>query len=76
MATTVHTWVTRAHCPGCDQFLWTNPGSGSVICGCGASEIQEDVVITGDVVTDEVVFAQAVADDLNVSVEDLELLEG
>jgi len=72
----VHTWVTRAYCPECDQFLWTNPGSDSVICGCGASEIHEDVVITGDAVADEVVFAQAVADDLNVSVEDLELLEG
>ena len=76
MATVLHTWVTRVYCSGCESYCWTNPGSGSVICLCGGAHIQDDQIISGDTVTDDAAFRQAVADDLGVDVADLELLEG
>jgi hypothetical protein len=75
MVTVLHRWVTRVYCPGCETFSWTNPGAGSVLCLCGVSEIRDDVVVSGDPVTDETAFAQAVADDLQIDVADLLLQE-
>lgn len=71
-----HTWITRVHCSECDQCSWTNPGSASVVCRCGTSAIHDDVLVTGEVVTDEEMFKQAVADDLGSAVEDLTLVQG
>lgn len=76
MATVLHTWVTRVYCPECESYSWTNPGSGSVICACSSASIIENVIMSGDAVTDESAFRSAVAADLGVDEADLELLEG
>jgi len=60
-----HTWVTRAYCPGCGDHLWTTPGSGRIFCTCGGAEIRDDVVITGEEVSDDALFLQVVRDDLH-----------
>ena len=70
-----HIWVTRAHCSGCGDYLWTNPGSGSIACSCDGAFIDDDVVVTGDGVTDDAIFKTAVAADLNVAEEDLTLVK-
>jgi hypothetical protein len=75
---TIHRWVTRAKCPNpecCRAYIWSNPGSGSVVCGCGSSRIYKDVVLAGDPVTDEEEWVQAVANDLTVPLEDLVVRE-
>ena len=67
-----HTWVTRAHCPECDQTFWTNPGSPNVYCSCGASGIVGDVLVgNAEDITDEDFFLQEVKDDLHT--DDVEL---
>ncbi len=60
------------------MYSWTNPGAGSIGCcvHCALALIQDNVIIVGDVVTDEEAFKQAVADDLGVAVEDLTLVQG
>ena len=74
--TITHTWVTRGHCGACGQYSWTNPGSVNVTCRCGASRIENDVLVTGEAVTDEAVFRAAVCADIQVSDADLELVQG
>ena len=73
MATTTHTWVTRAHCSECDTYLWTNPGSPSVLCRCGTASIIDNVIVVGDEVTSDYTFRQAVLADLNIPSADLDL---
>ena len=57
-------WTERAKCNGCQQYIWSNPGSGSVICSCGTGEIQNHVRISGDIVVNEVDFEQWGSADL------------
>jgi hypothetical protein len=73
MATVIHTWVTRAFCPSCETYFWTNPGSGSVLCACGASHIHENVILSGDAVVDTAAFKAAVAHELDIDIADLSL---
>lgn len=68
-----HTWVARDRC-NCG-FLWTTPGSPGVVCVCGATEIAGNATVCGGGVSfTEAEFKQAVADDLGVPVENIELL--
>jgi hypothetical protein len=73
MTTVLHTWITRVYCPSCDSYSWTTPGSPSVLCACMASEIADDVIVRGEEVVDTTAFKQAVADELNVDIDDLGL---
>jgi len=70
-----HIWTTRAKCPSTGYF-WTNPGSPSIICSCGGHSIIDDVLISGEAVTDEVAFRAAVCADINISDADLDLRQG
>jgi hypothetical protein len=67
-----HEWVVRAKCT-CG-YIWTNPGSSSVVCKCGQTKIENGILTGGDVVTDEVEFKQAVADDIATAVVNLILI--
>jgi len=71
----VHVWVTRALCPSTGYF-WTNPGSPSIICSCGGHRIVDDVVLSGEPVTDEAEFRAAVCADISVADADLDLRQG
>jgi len=71
----IHVWVTRARCPSTGYF-WTNPGGCSIICSCGGHSILDDVVISGDPVTDEDAFRAAVCEDIHVEDADLDLRAG
>ena len=69
----VHEWVTRARCPDCLQYLWTNPGSPNVICSCGSTMIIADVIVSGEAVTSAHDFRDAVIADTGIPSEDLTL---
>jgi hypothetical protein len=62
VGTITHRWVTRGHCD-CGYF-WTTPGTMSIRCCCGQGWIDNNVLVSGDTVTDETAFVQAVAADL------------
>jgi len=61
----IHYWKTRAMCGECG-YIWTNPGSGSIICLCGGAHIANDVIIAGDQVESDSDFNDAVADCLGL----------
>jgi soluble P-type ATPase len=67
-------WVTRAQCQ-CGAFLWTNPGSGSVVCSCHIGEIVNHSIKVGLPVGDERAFLVAVAEDLGVETEEVVLTQ-
>lgn len=70
-----HTWVVRTKCV-CG-YIWTTPGSPSVVCICVATEILDNIVIRGGAdVMNEDEFKQAVADDINVIFDELALVQG
>jgi len=69
----LHTWVARARC-ACGAFLWTTPGSGSVVCACGASEIVDNVVHGTVQAHDDADFRVAVAAEVGVDDADLMLV--
>ena len=71
-----HIWVTRVYCPGCDQYSWSNPGSGTVLCRCTGAEIRHDVIIRGQEVIDEVAFRAAVVMETGIPNELLDLRQG
>lgn len=69
----LHEWTVRAKCE-CG-YLWTNPGSTSVVCCCGQSSIIDGVLAgNAQVVTDDTKFKQAVADDISCTLDELMLL--
>lgn len=68
-----YAWVARAQC-GCG-YLWTTPGSPSVVCACGAAAIVDDVVVAGNPVTDDDAFTAAVTADLGLAVGGLALVQ-
>ncbi len=68
-----HQWVTRAKCT-CG-YIWTTPGAPNVVCSCGNSEIANDVILSGDAVTDEEEFKQSVANDLAIDISELILMK-
>lgn len=69
-----HEWVVRGRCE-CG-YLWTTPGSPSVVCACGHCAIVDNVP-SQDVlpVTDEVEFKTAVAQDLSEPPENVTLIQ-
>ncbi len=73
MSLTAHQWVNRAKCE-CG-YIWTTPGAPNVVCSCGCAEIENDVVLRGEEVTNEEEFKQAVANDLSIDVANLILLK-
>ncbi len=64
-----HHWVVRAKCE-CG-YLWTTPGSYSVVCACGHVQIIDNVISGEALPVDETEFKQAVARGLNVDVAEL-----
>lgn len=70
-----HIWITRAKCNTCGYF-WTNPGSPNVVCACGASSIFDNIITAGNEVLDDAEFELAVAADLGINVNALELIRG
>jgi len=70
-----HIWTTRALCPTTGYF-WTNPSSPNIICSCNNHKIIDNIIITGDAVTDESAFRAAVCADINVEDADLNLIQG
>lgn len=67
-------YKTRVFCPECNAAIWTDLSCGSAICPCGGAHIHNDVVQAGDPVTDEVAFKQQAADDLQVTVAEIEVI--
>ena len=66
-------WNVRAKCD-CGYF-WTTGVSQSVVCKCGDSKIENDVVVSGDPVTDEAAFKLAVANDYNKDVSEITIIQ-
>jgi hypothetical protein len=42
--TATHIWVTRAVCPVCGDYFWTNPGSSRISCLCAKSAIYDEAL--------------------------------
>lgn len=72
----VETYTTRARCNYCGAYLWTNPGSANVACGCSRSEIIDNVRLNCSDVVDEPGFKAAVAVDRGVPVDDVTVEAG
>lgn len=70
-----HTWYERAKCNSCG-YLWTTQSGQSVVCACGNGEIIEGEPYGLLSVTDELEFKQAVADDLTIDINELDLIDG
>ena len=67
-------WYVRAKA-ACGYF-WTTEGSPSVVCACSSHSIVNNVIVSGDEVTDEAEFKQAVADDYGVSIDEVIVIQG
>lgn len=68
----IHQWCLRAKC-SCG-YLWTNNVSEDIVCKCGNSSIENNILINCTAVDNEDEFREAVASDLGISVNELTLL--
>jgi len=69
------TYFTRAYCRTCDAAIWSDTGGG-IICACGYAQIEHDIVLSGDAVTDEKAFKAQAASDLGLSPGDITIDQG
>lgn len=65
----IHTWYTRARCE-CG-FIWTTEPLGSVVCQCGALQIDGADVSGAPLFFTEEEFNQAVAADFGLTVDEI-----
>lgn len=65
-----------AKCSSCGEYVWTTENSYNVKCLCpSGAEIQNNVVVSGNEISDMNEFKQYVANTLNISINNLNLIE-
>jgi len=68
-------WVTRARCPTCGEYIWSDLTSGNINCLDGGARIADHVREEGEL-GDDSEFRSYVCLEVGVADEDLVLTQG